>query len=794
MIKMLFANILAKKVDFLAIVLIYILTFPTFSIDYGIGLDASYIWAFNHLFAFDYHTVSRLVFPFGPLTLLKNPTADWLNFEIFLIFFTFTKLLFCYKLISFNRYISISKYWLYLIVFLTQLSVQIDFYIIFLSFIYSFEFLQHKRYYSIAIAGFISFVGLSIKSSIGVSAFSVVFIAHLLSLLEKRDIAFFLKSIAVTILSVYVPAIIIFKSFLFPFTYFYNVLMLSSGYSSALSYFSKNNWLVLSLFIATILSVPFLFRRATIRNAFWLLLPVSFALWKHSFVRQDFTHNSLMFYYLFYYWAVFLILSESKKQAKIIALIAIFSVSLYYRNMSYFWNYEPKRVEINGINNFAELLFDFTEFKEKQKNISDESIKKSKLPDTVLNIIGTRTVDSYPWELSYFSANSLNWKPRTILQNSSFSRWLDDLNAQDFSLVNGPDFLIVHSENDQWNGKFGSIDNRYLLNDNPISNIALFGNYSLKYKDEEILLFEKTATLKLAEVVLSKTEIADWNEWISVSPNNGEILRLKVQTENSVLGSFKNFIYKKEEYYVDYQLSNGKVFSYRFITENAVDGLWVHPLIRFPNTEYIEAPVSKVRLRCSNQIFNKSSFDYQVEKIKIRNNNVDSINNNVYSLFGKSKTTHDTIVFALNEGFDNLETNSINGVNINSQNYFQGIGSNEVSGGGFSYTFTIPLDSLWLLADTAVNTLYLEAELMHLNQNSDAKLVINITETDADVWAEQSLSKTNSGNNWLFTAKYLELKRQNSKQGTLKVFVWNYGKKPVYIDNFNLFVIQKQEK
>lgn len=58
----------------LATILLVLLTYPVLEPDYGTGLDSSYVWGLNFLFDNDYTTLTHLIYPYGPLALLRLPT------------------------------------------------------------------------------------------------------------------------------------------------------------------------------------------------------------------------------------------------------------------------------------------------------------------------------------------------------------------------------------------------------------------------------------------------------------------------------------------------------------------------------------------------------------------------------------------------------------------------------------------------------------------------------------------------------------------------------------------------
>jgi len=53
-------------------IFIYLFTFPAFEPDLAPGLDASYVWGLNWLFANNYTALTQLIYPVGPLALLKK--------------------------------------------------------------------------------------------------------------------------------------------------------------------------------------------------------------------------------------------------------------------------------------------------------------------------------------------------------------------------------------------------------------------------------------------------------------------------------------------------------------------------------------------------------------------------------------------------------------------------------------------------------------------------------------------------------------------------------------------------
>ena len=749
--------------DVLATLIIFIATFPVLEPDYAIGLDSSYIWALNHLFVYDYDILKQIIYPFGPLGFLKSAVVEGYNFEFSLSFFSFVKIWFTYLFVTVVGKIKNRKILSYFAITIMLLFFNIDLLIIGLSFLSSFLFLNNCKYHYIVIAIFVAFLGIAIKSSIGVSSLSIVFVTFILDFFNTRKYLLSLQFASIALVVVVLSGLVIFNSFGLLLYYFFNTLRLSVSYSSALSIFPENNWVLLSIVILTVILPLFLSSKKENKAAFFMLAPSLFAMWKHSMTRQDFTHSSIMLSFLFLYWGLFLVVSSVS--VKKILLLATISISLFYSNMQNTWNFKPKQVEVSGIVNFERTVLNFNGFKSKYSNLSAENVQNNRLNAEVISIIGNETVDSYPWELSYFSANKeLNWKMRRTLQSGSFSRWLDKYNAEDFSQENGPQFLIFHYVPDEWGGKFGSIDNRYLLNDNPLTIFEIFKNYTLRLKTNGFLLLEKNDHNNLKVANKTDVSLTRWGNWIDLSNMDNDLLiRVLISSEQNLFGKIKSFLYKTEQYYIDYQTEEGKIFTFRFIPENAKDGIWVNPFIRNPQNTFIEEKVAKIRVRCTHPLFNKEEIYYQIETIQYLEN---STQTNFNAYFDKNRTYGD-LVF----DFDTNLTTNENG--------------NEVkSNGGFSFTYSISLDSIWDNLDTNVNQLLLETDLNYLNDASEGVHIVSLSESENNFWKARKL---NTGEDfWNNSLHIIELERHKHNKGIVKIYVWNTGKSPVYIDRFRV--------
>jgi hypothetical protein len=277
--------------------------------------------------------------------------------------------------------------------------------------------------------------------------------------------------------------------------------------------------------------------------------------------------------------------------------------------------------EIVGVNNFRNIL-KHNDYKQKTISISEKNISENRFPHEIREIIGDRTVDAYPWEFSYIAANQLKWKPRKTLGISLFSQ---NDNSEYYLNSTSPDFIIFHLVDDYFGGKLGSLDNRYILNDEPKYINFLLNNYSIINNNNKFLLFKRDTVSHFENVYLDELQKYRFGEWIDVPYIADEIIRFKVFSSNTLLGKLNKFFYKETEYFIDYQLENGIMLTYRYVPGTAVDGLWCNPFIRFPSSDEPESKAVKVRLRNANPNVVRKSFSAQFQHITLKSNGQDSL-------------------------------------------------------------------------------------------------------------------------------------------------------------------------
>ena len=747
------------------IIVIFLFTFPLHVVDYDVGLDPSYVWGLNWLFANDYQTLKQLIYPFGPLAFLKIPTVIGHNLFISVLFFSTIKVGFIWLMCKLSDIVqNTNKLAVIFVVFITSFFADIDFLLIGTCLILNIIYYKNKNIIPFIISVLIAFIGLFIKVSIGISALSIVGVSVLIHLFYSKKPIFLLKQAGIILFIGLFTGLLVFGNIGTFFHFLMGAYHLSGGYGDVLSLHPNNNWLCLLPFLFLMIIFPFICKEKDVRITYLLSLFPLFAAWKHSFIREDIYHYAILLMFLFVFWGIILMVSAKKQ---ITFLFAAVSILLLYANAYNIPMYQGYKKEIAGINNFWDVA-NYRTFKQKTLSLSENNISKNRLSPEILAIIGDAKVDVYPWDFSYIAANQLNWKPRRTL-GISLSRWISKKENYLLAKENSPQFVIFHLVNDDFGGKFGSLDGRHILNDEPLVVYNLLNNYTLLEKNDNFLLFKRDTISHFENTYLDDFQDYNFEEWIDIpSCNANEIARLKVFSNNTLFGKLKKMLYKETAYFIDYQFEDGMILTYRYAPVTAIDGLWCNPLIRHPDTDVKEPKVVKVRLRNGNSLAVKKSFKAQFQHITLKDSaEIDNV------LFHKSAIPSKKFLIDMMQQADNEESKS-NGF------------SNTVESNGYSYTYTINLDSLFQTTDA--DNLIVEANVRFVNYYSDACLVISAEDTEENFWEAAYLPHSISKDLWHYAYLNKLITREKHSSGRLKIYVVNFGKSPVSIDDFRVYV------
>ena len=623
-----------------------------------------------------------------------------------------------------------------------------------------FKYVQTGKIPLFIMATMLAFVGLLIKTSIGVESLSVVFVAWIMDFYKNRSIRRMLVLASMVVACAIVVGMAVLHDFATLIDYCVGTWHLVTGYGGALSLHPANNWLALIIFILIIASFPILSGEKDSKIIFFLSLIPLFASWKHAFVREDITHYQAIVTYVVVFWCVVLLTKTVRRGYTVVC--AMLSVMMLYWNMKEIPSYNNRKIEYCGVNNFMDVTFGYKGFKERMNNLTDNALACEKLPDEVVSEIGNSTVDFYPWEHTYAKVNGLKWSPRkTIEIGASTSKWLSDVAAENFSDENAVDYVLWHF------GKDGcTIDGRYPLNDEPNVVFNILQNYVPKFYGENYVLWGKNNAPTQIRRIEGEKFSAKLDEWISVPDCGANIQRVKVESGVSFVGFLKRTFFKDEMYYIDYMTDAGEIYSYRYVPSTAVDGLWVNPLVvQFVDGE-LAGRIEKIRFRVSNNSCVKDEISLQFETFDI-------------PLYECVRTYRDSSTILYVNNFE-TETSSIVDDYAFSGNY-----SNLVEPQGFSYTYSVPMDSLWnMVADSC--DICLKSSCHFLN-NGSSQLVVSIDGNEKSFYECSGFGNTGLIY-WWRADMNCRISREDYPSGILKVYVWNNGGCPTYVDDMKVSV------
>lgn len=723
---------------------ILLITYKSFEPDLAPGLDSSYVWALNYLFVNDLNFLDKLVYPLGPLSFLLMPAPIGNNLYYATFFKVVLQLAFIFQILNFKR--EENQWWLNVIIALMAAwFATLDILILGLTFFLIQSENKSILKYKFVLIAFGAFVALLIKSSIGIAVHGMVLFFLICNLMRKdeRKKAIFHSFLYI---AVYIFLnLLYFQSFAEAFDFNCNSLRLASSYGDAMVLFPKHN----SIFLWAALIITYLtlfYKHTDVKTALILAFPI-FTMWKHSIVREDFIHARLFFHFLPFVFGV-LVLQSNRKY--LIAVAWFLASMLYYQNLKEYQHFKPYKFSHNRSKDFINSVVNIKTFNEVNLKLSNENLKSNVLNDSLLQIIGKETIDVYPNELSYIAANHLNWKPRVTLQSGAFGSWLDNINANDFDTNEKPSFILWHLNSDESGNNNVTFDNRLALNDEPITILTIIKNYRIRVKSKNLLLLEKLPEPRRISRQLDNTINFNFNEWIDVNKNSKELLRLHLNHTTSAISKLWNFIYKGNEYQLDYKLSDGTIISKRFVMDNAKDGLWINPFIFRLDSCNVSQEVNQLRVK--SRLEESSEITGFYESLKMSS---DFFNCNY----------HSENIEILRDSFLLFENNE-----------------HLVAAQGYSKTWTINVDSIWKEGVDSINVL----ANCHIRSqcNSNVNLVISFESENPAIWYKVSPNDCSAIDKRLFLQK--SISRSRFPAGIIKVFVWNTGSIPFEIQEMTL--------
>lgn len=783
-----------KSKDIVLLIIIGLLMlcaiFPKFDLTYTHGLDGSLSWIFNHIYDSGFKFGRNIIFAHGPLAFFMYPLQENLLFALFVT--TLLQLFLIINIFYILKYLDTHEKWLITIMVSFVLLNLLSFNLLVLANIILLYLLYNDYNKAILkyLAFFLTIFAFYIKAHVAIISAIITFSFIIISLFKKRKISQIIYDLAILLGLFLAFWLLIYGSFSGVIKYCIGLYNMAMDNSEAASFYPQNNWICLSIFLLITFLISFV-QKSPKGYYFGCLLSLSiFAVWKHGMSREDIHHAMEFLVYIILIFSIFLI--YIRKNTKYNLILIFIAILLFGINLKNVVRYQAYNIEIISVNNLIEFIGDFAGLKDEANKIIAENLRFNKLPGEVLEKLGDSSVDVYPWDYSIIPANNLYWKPRTQLQShTSFTPWLDRLNADHFNSDAVSKFLIWHlftSSQSTITKTFESIDGRYLLNDEPQTIIQIMRNYELFYKDSSFIIYRKrNLPLNITSEDIGNTH-TNWNTWITIPDSTDCLLKAKVDIKKNLPGNLMNFLYKGNFYYIYYKLSNGIVLKNRIVPKTACEGMWISPYISAPANNYFEPQVKEILFKCSNSNFVKKDIKITWQKISFSNEGKNLLKNYPYTFFGKNIPLNNNMLIQSNINF---ETNNYEWLNVNPENItpeaYMGNNGYILGAELLSPSYSLILDkfqnkellisaSCWIKSKPGADVLMV-IELV----NPSMKPVLSVTNIN------KQIINIKEWNNVLWLQKY-----KNEFKGTeLKIYLVNIGKTSVLMDDFNIAIEQK---
>jgi hypothetical protein len=757
--------------------LVSVFSFPEINLQYTVGIDPPLKWLFNHLFSTGMGEGRGIIFPHGPLAFLMYPLAP--NFVVALFVTVVLQIAFVVLLFElFGRHSVV--FWLLTAVVSWFVFALTDFNQLILSNIFLAYLLYFKngkkayKYWGFVLMALAFYV----KAYVAILSGTITFAFVLTDFYHKRNIRNSLSDGAIIVLFLLAFWVAMYHTLSGFWDYCIGMVHLAGDNSAAASYYPQNNWLLLAPFLVLMAGVPFLQKNSRAQLFGCIFLLSFFACWKYGMAREDVFHAQTLLFFSAMAYILFLVYID--KHLLVNVLVVFAALALFTCNLKNVENYEPLSIHWTGLSDFKRFVTGYTEIKAESEKQNLKNIEVNRLPESFRKIIGQQTADIYPWDYTLVAANGLNWKHRPVIQSyAAYTPWLDRQNAGHFAGANAPEFIVVglnKTTTDLNGGKLESIDNRYLLNDEPETMVELIKKYETVACNADFLVWQKRRQPLDIRSELTALETAGWNEWIPAPTSNDRFIRMKLHIQRNVSGRLKSLLYKDELYYVYLKSSDGSVLKYRIVPQNAADGIWISPFYLSAGDPASSKPITRVLLTCSNKSLMKQTFSFEWEFFNLKASEIARFLGKD-SVAVQQKPVSERFV----PGLRNPRWNSVNEQNIvksdrDTCKFYR------LAADGFSPNLEISNDSIFRRPFRVEVACWVK-----VCPKAGASLVIEVLKRNNEkIWHGIEMNRQivdPEAVNHVFS--YLDVSEPPQK---VTVYVWNHGKAPIQFSEISVNV------
>ncbi|MGO9918014.1 MAG: hypothetical protein ACLQIB_25395 [Isosphaeraceae bacterium] len=207
---------------------------------------------------------------------------------------------------------------------------------------------------------------------------------------------------------------------------------------------------------------------------------------------------------------------------------------------------------------------------------TDARVKESlKLPPRILAQIGSASVDAYPWDICYVTANHLNWKPRFVIQSYvAYSPVLDRRSAEDYRGENAPQYILYSHR---------AISTQHPCIVDVQTRMEIYRWYDVVDQAGEILLLKRRVLPRWDRTDELGSQLITFRQrWEVPEDSHGPII-LRANVRLNQAGKLSNMLYKVYPPTIRVQYQDGGVMDYRLVWQNLKSGFLVSSLPRDVN-------------------------------------------------------------------------------------------------------------------------------------------------------------------------------------------------------------------
>ncbi len=363
------------------------------------------------------------------------------------------------------------------------------------------------------------------------------------------------------------------------FLYMKSALIMSAGFSSAMSLYEPHTQIATFLVFISIIIIfawpIFLVRRQALKYVF--IIPILALIWRYAVVRQDMHLEAILPVVFPLVLMLFLSLSLKYSRARnaFVGLIVVVlaSASVWANNLPFSGPNGYSSFVSSPIKNVIDGSFiNFFKINKQRATWTTESALRTSgaaLPQTMRQKIGKSSVDIFPWEAVIVASNDLKWKPRpSPFSFESYDPYFDNQNSSFFSSNDSSKYIIWHNTSDR------SIDARSIFWDEPKTFRTFLTNYDVIESSQGFMLLKRKLEPDKLEIIQKQNTVAKWDIWLKMPQTKSDTLTFaSFEISKSLNTDAQELIVRGGQYYIEIKWKDGSTRNYRFIPSNTKQGI-----------------------------------------------------------------------------------------------------------------------------------------------------------------------------------------------------------------------------